>query len=145
MKTLTLFEIFIVLFAYKESILLGFLVMVFVFIAESNLKEEKQKSRRSIEQSEKAQETLSQQNENTKQKLLAMIEEKKILKAAEDDFTPPAEMPKFIINYANYMIEDYGGWYIVLYPDMKPYPKLFNNIEHAKKIIDNMKVQHANT
>jgi hypothetical protein len=43
-----------------------------------------------------------------------------------------------VINYRDFDIEDWGGYYIILYPNKKPYKKIFYDINMAHVSIDEL-------
>ena len=51
-------------------------------------------------------------------------------------FVKPNEMPQKVIPYKNCMIEDYGGYYLVMKPSGEMYEKVYHNINLAMRDID---------
>ena|SRR3972149_8722033 len=140
MSKMTIFAVIICLLAFKESFILGVALLIYFFVDNYEYRHLKMGYTEAVKRltSEKDSELKKKE-----QKIQSMLDEDDDNKQIDETFKEPTQMPLRFVNYSEFIIEDYGGWYIVKYPDMKSYPKMFMNIIEAQKVIDRLKLDYT--
>jgi len=127
------FDIAIILLSFRESVVLGLIMIGYVFyitINRKNLEQGMSEALRVIDEKWK------QKHKIVKDQLDAIFEERNSKIITEQEFARPQETPQKIVQYGNWIIEDYGGYYVILDSDLKPHPKMFHSIEDCHRTID---------
>lgn len=134
-------DIIIVLLSFRESILLGVVMVVYVLYKTTDYKSLKQGS---VEAFSQLDQKWKKKHKIVKDQLDAVLDEDKEAIETEGEFSKPQQTPEKVVNYGGWMIEDFGGYYVILDPDLKAYPKIFHNIVEVHKIIDTLSMNTKN-
>jgi hypothetical protein len=135
-------DIIIVLLSFKESFLLGLIMIAYIGyrkIKNQNITQGATEAVRMLD------EKWQKKYKIIKDQLDAVFEERNDKIKTENEFAKPQETPNKIVQYGGWIIEDYGGYYTILDKEMKVYPKMFHNIEEVHRTIDALSINLTDT
>ena len=129
-----IFAVILILLTFRESFLLGVALLSLVLWEYRDKKHLEMGAKEALKRLQTEWEEKYKLKEDKLKSVMDAVEEEEL--TIDKDFEEPKEMAQRFVNYNRFIIEDYGGWYIVKYPDMRSYPKMFMNIVEAQKTID---------